>query len=378
MARGFAHFHFASFSPTMRAIVKSNRRRAFTLVELLVVIAIIGILVALLLPAIQAARESARLAQCKNNLRQIALAMLHYETANQAFPSGGWSSSWVGDPNVDTGPRQPGGWIYQSLPYLEQQAIANIGLGKSGQDLIGALTEQGKAVIPLFNCPTRRPAQLYPSVDLTTWNFHPLEFAAKTDYAANAGGDAGSTSAPRPIPKLPFVISDCRNDYPNCEWLNTQTWLDSNWNGIVGDHSGAKISQITDGTSTTLLVGEKWLYELYYDVGTIDAAFDNETNRMSKDNPGDNGVIYAGYNYDNVRACGDIKRNIKYPPMSDSDYDRSNPQSDKKGAHYQERFGGPHPAGLNVARCDGSVDTGSFDVDPAVWAGGGARNDGGL
>ena len=200
-------------SPSACPISRKNHRPGFTLVELLVVIAIIGILVALLLPAIQAARESARLAQCKNHLRQIAVAMLNYETANQAFPAGGWSSSWVGDPNVDTGPRQPGGWIYQSLPYLEQHAIANLGLG-----LIGARPQdapspkQGEAVIPLFNCPTRRPAQLYPTVELTTWNFQPLEFAAKTDYAANAGGDANATgSGPGPVPKLPFVISDCRN-----------------------------------------------------------------------------------------------------------------------------------------------------------------------
>lgn len=139
----------------------------------------------------------------------------------------------------------------------------------------------------------------------------------------------------------------------------------------------ARISQITDGTSTTLLAGEKWLYELYYDVGTIDTAFDNQTNRMAKDNPGDNGVIYGGYDYDNVRACGYVNRNIKYPPMRDAEYDLSNKQSDKKGAHYQERFGGPHPAGLNVARCDGSVDTASFDVDPLVWAEFGTRDDGG-
>jgi prepilin-type processing-associated H-X9-DG protein len=343
-----------------------------------VVIAIIGILIALLLPAVQAARESARLAQCKNNLRQIALAMLHYETANQAFPAGGWSSAWVGDPNVDTGPRQPGGWIYQSLPYLEQHAIANIGAGLSGPDLIDALTKQGEAAIPLFNCPTRRPPQLYPSVELTTWNFQSLEFAAKTDYAANAGSDAGTTRGPRPIPKFPFVISDCEGGFPNCDWLNSQTWIDLLWTGIVGDHVGARITQITDGTSTTMLVGEKWLYELYYDIGSVDDPFDNETNRIAKDNPGDNGVIYAGYDYDNVRVTGYVNRNPKYPPMRDSQYDLANPQTDKKGAHYQERFGGPHPAGVNVARCDGSVDTENFDVDPIAWATLGTRNDGGL
>jgi type II secretory pathway pseudopilin PulG len=347
-------------------------------VELLVVIAIIGILVALLLPAIQAARESARLAQCKNNLRQIALAMLQHETANQAFPAGGWSSAWIGDPNVGTGARQPGGWIYQSLPYLEQQALHDIGLGLTGPNLISALTKQSATPLSIFNCPTRRPSQLYQTVELLTWNFRPVELAAKTDYAANAGSNAGTMGGPGPRPKFPFVFSNCEGGYPNCAWSSNQTWFDQYWTGIVGDHSGATILQITDGTSTTLLVGEKWLYELYYDIGTIDAEFDNQTNGIARDNPGDNGVMYAGIGYDNVRACGGINGGPQYPPMRDSDYNRSNPQSDKKGAHYQERFGSAHPAGLNIARCDGSVDTEGFDVDPTIWAGLGTRNDGAL
>lgn len=368
-----------------RIIVTAEKRNnlsrslhGFTLVELLVVIAIIGVLVALLLPAIQAARESARLLQCKNHLRQIAVGMLHYEMVQQEFPAGGWSSSWVGDPNVDTGSRQPGGWIYQTLPYLEQQTVANLGLGLTGPDLKAALTKQGEFPIPIFNCPTRRPAQLYPAVELTTWNFNLLQFAAKTDYAANAGSDARAILGVGPIVKLPFVISNCRDGFPDCTWLNNQAWLDANWNGIVGDHSGAKIAEITDGMSTTMLVGEKWLYEFYYDVATIDTDTDNQTNRMAKDNPGDNGIMYGGYDYDSVRSCGFANRSPKSPPIPDSQYDLSNPQSDKKGSHYQDRFGSGHPAGLNVARCDGSVDTMSFDVSAIVWAEFGNRNDGGL
>src|SRR3954454_16603437 len=97
-------------------------RGGFTLVELLVVIAIIGILVALLLPAIQAAREAARRSQCTNNLKQLSLGALNHEATFKAFPSSGLGYGWVGDPNYGSGRTQPGGWIYNVLPFIEEQS----------------------------------------------------------------------------------------------------------------------------------------------------------------------------------------------------------------------------------------------------------------
>ena len=98
---------------------RQRGNRAFTLVELLVVITIIGVLIALLLPAVQAAREAARRTQCSNNLKQLALSSLNLEQTQLHFPTGGWGFLYTGDPNLGTGRNQPGGWLFNLLPFLE-------------------------------------------------------------------------------------------------------------------------------------------------------------------------------------------------------------------------------------------------------------------
>ena len=104
-----------------------HKAAGFSLVELLVAITIIGILIALLLPAVQAARESARRMQCGNNLKQLALAALSHESAFKFFPTGGWNKYWLGHPDRGFDKRQPGGWVYNVLPFIEQQSLHDLG-----------------------------------------------------------------------------------------------------------------------------------------------------------------------------------------------------------------------------------------------------------
>jgi len=166
---------------------RSRPLYGFTLVELLVVIAIIGTLVGLLMPAVQMAREAARRNTCANNLRQQAVAVLLHEEQHQTYPTGGWGADWVGDPDKGYGTRQPGGWIYNILAYIEQQNLRDMGKGINGPEKRLALGQLMKNPIEVFNCPSRRLPRLYPYQGPSILqNADPPEEVAKSDYAISA------------------------------------------------------------------------------------------------------------------------------------------------------------------------------------------------
>src|SRR5690349_17246307 len=139
---------------------KLRIHEGFTLVELLVVIAIIGILVALLLPAVQAAREAARRNQCVNNLKQLSLGALNHESTHKQFPSTGLGNSWVGDPNYGYGRKQPGGVFFNVLPFIEEQQLHDMGMGvgANGSDATrkALFAQRDQTVIKTMVCPSRR------------------------------------------------------------------------------------------------------------------------------------------------------------------------------------------------------------------------------
>ncbi len=180
--------------------IRDQKSAAFTLVELLVVITIIGILIALLLPAVQAAREAARRAQCTNNLKQIALACLTHEQQNGFLPTAGWGEFWSGEPTRGFTKLQPGSWVYNILPYMEQQTLHDLDIGispYSGASRPG-LTQCVETALVTLICPTRRAAILYPfanSVNAVGFahfvnaGMPQPTLAGRSDYAGS-GGDA--------------------------------------------------------------------------------------------------------------------------------------------------------------------------------------------
>jgi prepilin-type N-terminal cleavage/methylation domain-containing protein/prepilin-type processing-associated H-X9-DG protein len=237
-------------------MVSRRKHFGFTIVEVLVVIAIIGVLVALLFPAIQSAREAARRTTCGNNLHQLAIAVKLHEQTQHSFPTGGWGADWVGDPDLGFSVRQPGGWIYNILPYMEEARLREVGRGLAAIAKRAALPNVLLTPIALFNCPTRRSPRIYPYCGPTSLqNVDPPPTVAKTDYAIN--GDISSQKSE--------VISS--------------------------------VIQRKRGLSKTLLISEKSVAKQHYEDGQ---------------SPGDTLAMYAG-------DSDDIRRAVTGMPASDDE-----------------------------------------------------------
>lgn len=216
-----------------------SRRSAFTLVELLVVIAIIGILVAILLPAVQSAREAARRMQCSNQVKQLSLAFhLHHEQFRQ-FPTGGWD--WDTPPTYQgripyTGSLQRAGWGFQVLPFLEAvatwQAGAEVAIGQTNA---------------VFFCPSRRAPQVVTIQDA---------------YVPSVNGG---------------LLKHALCDYAGSNRDGT---------GAITRFSPRKMADIVDGTSNVLLLGEKRL----------------NLRALGSAQPDDNEGYTAGWNSDTMRS----------------------------------------------------------------------------
>ena len=140
------------------------RRSGFTLIELLIVIAIIAVLMTILVPAVQNAREAARVTECKNNLRQMGIGFQQHLNKQGYFPTGGWGWHWIGDPDKGYDEFQPGAWTYNILTYIEQDNLRQMGRRLTGAEKSAALAQVLSTPVTVFSCPTRRAAQLLPTM----------------------------------------------------------------------------------------------------------------------------------------------------------------------------------------------------------------------
>jgi prepilin-type N-terminal cleavage/methylation domain-containing protein len=309
---------------------RTTLRRGFTLVELLVVIAIIAMLVVLLLPAVQAAREAARRTQCMNHLKQIGLAFLNHDGAHGYLPSGGWSWYWTGDPDGGFGEKQPGSWTFSILPFLEEQALHQLG-SDGDPDNITRQQRDGATIvtqtpIAVYHCPSRRPAQLYPAaVKLegrydSIGNANVVELMAKGDYAACPGDTVGQIE-PEHSPT-----------------------------GTCYHKSAVKLRQIADGTSHTLMVGEKFIDPNFY----LDVGF------------ADHHGVFTGEEAAQFRVTDPHQLPQKDRILAGGAYD----------ANGYYRFGSPHTNGFQAVLFDGSVHVIGYDTDPSIYRRMGNRDDG--
>jgi prepilin-type N-terminal cleavage/methylation domain-containing protein len=318
--------------------MRLHNKRAFTLVELLVVIAIIGILIALLLPAIQAAREAARRMQCVNNLKQIGLGCTTHLSEQGIFPTGGWGWRFSGDPDRGFHGRQPGGWLYNILPFMEYKQVHDQGKGNNikGRDLIAQTS------IPVYYCPSRRPPILiyydgsHYNLDLTAGSM-----VGKNDYAGNGGDNYLGTPGGGPSQGA------TQNPYSAGDTLTEKQWADMTngnghdpsynpstfVNGVFFLHSRLKIKDIIDGVSHTYMAGERHL--------NVDAYLTGGT---------DSDQAYSqGFDWDTIRWTTDLADTY--------------PRHDRRGVTLPSAFGSAHSTTFNMIFCDGAVHSISFDID---------------
>jgi len=304
---------------------RTFRRSAFTLIELLVVMAIIATLIGLLLPAVQKVREAASRTECKNNLKNLALACVNYEASSKYLPTGGVANATI-DTSPDTatsvtrklrlqgssgspigGKKQGWSWAYQILPYVEQENLYN------------ALSHEQVKVSPIkiLSCPSRRA----PTID--TVNFY-------IDYAANGGWWVNSSTASQ-------------------ERANTGMFLEQGTVGTgnlmeVAPAQTISLARIRNGSSNTVMIGEKLV----------------PIPQTAGGGTGDAVSGYYGYGTHNVRFALAAPKADPHVVTSGDDL----------------LFGSSHTGSINAAFADGSVRQINYGINsnlpsgtagPGVW-----------
>lgn len=342
-------------SPRLAFIDSESRRGsatwgAFTLVELLVVIAIIGLLVGLLLSAVQAARESARRMSCENNLKNVTLACLNFETAHGALPPGSTINR--------VGGRNGFSWHVNLLSFMEN-------------DVLKAEIQRQVETYRRTD-PARQPQNIY---DLQNVNENQIaSYACPSDdevidnrnginlASASYAGISGSAAS--------------RADAENFRGDNEGLCGVVNFDGIFFPGSRVALKQIRDGLSNTFLAGERW-YQLR--AWTAGAFWQVAILTQPPEGPSEGYCMASVKNVDAtmpINAGLDRVGYYKQHEPGDRPHDVSD---DKKTVPFNNLpFGSMHPGGANFSHADGSVDFVSEEVDPLVYVSQASRDGGEL
>lgn len=289
---------------------RCKRRHGFTLIELLVVIAIIAVLIALLLPAVQAAREAARRAQCTNNLKQLALAAMNYESANGAYPPG---SCGALDPAKGYGTYENFSVFVRMLPFTEQSAMYNaVNWNMTYRNIENATL--ASVSLSILNCPSDQtlPQPITKGLPGTSWSYDWVTTSTTNpQYFTSYGGNQGT--------------------FPGSYYLgqNSKATFFAQQNGVIFNDSFVTIAKVLDGTSNTFLFGEK------------------AKGLMPRFDPA-YGVSDFAWNAPNYY---DTLVDTLYPPNVGT----SNSPIKSFSYYYPVTASSFHPGGVNYAFCDGSV-----------------------
>jgi prepilin-type N-terminal cleavage/methylation domain-containing protein/prepilin-type processing-associated H-X9-DG protein len=322
--------------------------RAFTLIELLVVITIIGILIALLLPAVQSAREAARRLQCMNNLKQLSLAILVYETSNKALPP---SSNWRPGVDVNAGANASlsENWVVSILPHIEQQPLFN-SINRTNYMTHDANKTARGTELSFMKCPSDANNEVK------------FDGTGKNQGADWARGNYGANAA---LGYMRFSATDATY----AAMPNSAGWMSKDYRGVMGANASVTIAQIKDGTSTTVMLGEIRAGVVPIDARGTWAMSGGGSAMWGHGHMGDdNGPNSLSADADDVERCTDIRAAVG---GADKLLLQRMPCSGGNWPNFQQTARSMHAGGVHVSFCDGSVHwlSDSIQITPkfSVW-----------